>query len=157
MRTVAPKSGGDGELLLSRASLGTLVRHLRHAGESVATHAELSRLIKRHHPAVEEWVDDCVEALAPALQSAMCILDVPLAVIDADVDDGLVDLLLQRLKTRLETSSRAARNTPRVIRGSFGADAGSVGAASLPMFFSFSPRTEILQNDTKTQECFNNG
>lgn len=142
----APKPNGKWDLLLSRASLDSLVRHLRHAGETIETHAEISHFIKTHHPAIEEWVDDCVEALTPAIHSTLCILDAPLAVIDADVDDGLIELLLRRLQSSLKASTPVARRTPQVIRGSFGSDAGAIGAASLPMFFSFSPRTEILQN-----------
>lgn len=152
----APACERRWELLLSRASLNTLVRHLRHWGETVASHADISRHIKARHPAVEEWVDDCIEALTPALHSALSILDAPLAVIDADVDDGLVDLIRQRLASSLAASTPETRRTPRVIRGSFGPDAGAIGAASLPMFFSFSPRTESLQTGTKYQECSEN-
>ncbi|MBR0568721.1 ROK family protein [Azoarcus sp. L1K30] len=145
----APNNGGKWELLLSRASLNALTRHLRHAGESVNTHGDLSRFIKSHHPAVEEWVEDCIDALVPALLSASCMLDAPLAVIDADVDDGLIDLLMQRLARALEAAAPEAHTAPGLVRGSFGSDAGALGAASLPMFFSFSPRTDILHNGTK--------
>jgi predicted NBD/HSP70 family sugar kinase len=72
----APQPAGKWDLLLSRASLNALARHLRHAGETVNTHADLAGFIKTHHPAVEEWVEDCVDALTPALRSALCMLDI---------------------------------------------------------------------------------
>ena len=153
----ARRSGGQWEPLLSRASLNALVRHLRYAGERVTTHTELSRFIKAHHPAIEEWVDDCVEALTPALHSALCIVDAPLIVVDADVDDGLIDLILRRLASSLEASTPHTRSTPAVIRGSFGSDAGAIGAASLPMFYNFSPRSDLLPNIHPTQERSGNG
>ncbi len=37
-----------------------------------------------------------------------------------------------------------ARGTPVLVRGTFGPDAGAIGAATLPMFFNFSPRAGLL-------------
>lgn len=151
----APPPLGKWDLLLSRASLCALSRHLRHSGETVTSHADLARFVKAHHPAVEEWVEDCIDALTPALRSAVCMLDAPLVVIDADVDGGLIDLIMQRLSRSLIESAPEASNVPELVRGSFGADAGAIGAASLPMFFNFSPRTEDLHGAATYQECIN--
>jgi len=140
----APALNGKWDILMSRASLNALARHLRYAGESVITHGDLNRFIKAHHPAVEEWVEDCVDALTPALQSALCILDAPVAVIDADVDNGLLDLILRQLARSLRETTPRNHETPQLVRGSFGSDAGAIGAASLPMFFNFSPRAGEL-------------
>lgn len=148
----AQTPSGKWELLLSRASLNALTRHLRYHGAEVASHADLERHIRAHHPAVEEWVEDCIDALTPALRSALCILDVPVVVLDADVDGGLLDLLQRRLAASLAETAPEARGVPDLVRGSFGSDAGAVGAASLPMFFSFSPRAEILRNQGKSME-----
>ena len=136
----APPPEGEWGLLLSRVSLNALARHLRYCGETVGTHAALNRFIEAGHPAVEEWLDDCIAALTPALRSALCILDVPLVVIDADVDAGLIERVIDKLAASLEQAAPEARHAPRIIRGSFGSDAGAIGAASLPMFFNFSPR-----------------
>jgi predicted NBD/HSP70 family sugar kinase/biotin operon repressor len=148
---------GRWDLLLSRASLNALTRHLRHAGATVESHADLERHIRAHHPAVEEWVEDCIDALTPALRSALCILDVPVVVFDADVDGGLVALLMRRLGEALAETAPEARGVPELVRGSFGSDAGAVGAASLPMFFSFSPRAEVLRGHGKSQEESHDG
>lgn len=114
-------------------------------------------MIKAHHPAVEEWVDDCVEALTPAMHSALCMLDVPLIIVDADVDAGLIDSVMQRLAASLRETAPEARHAPQIIRGSFGSDAGALGAASLPMFFNFSPRFEFAHRGAKSQEGIENG
>ncbi|MCP5241557.1 MAG: ROK family transcriptional regulator [Zoogloeaceae bacterium] len=153
----APPSDGKWQLLLSRASLDALARHLRHWGETASNQADLTRLIKAHHPAVEEWVDDCVEALTPAMHSALCMLDVPLIIVDADVDAGLIDSVMQRLAASLRETAPEARHAPQIIRGSFGSDAGALGAASLPMFFNFSPRFEFAHRGAKSQEGIENG
>ena len=141
----APQPAGQWDILLARASLNALARHLRYRGETVETRADLEACVARRLPAVDEWIDDCVEALAPALRSMLCVLDVPVVVLDADVDAGLIDTLTKRLAAALAQCAPEARGTPELIRGSFGPDAGAIGAASLPMFFNFSPRAGILK------------
>lgn len=149
----APGPVGKWDMLLSRASLNALSRHLRWSGEQVATHTDLEAFVRAGHPAVDEWLGDCVDALAPALRSALCMLDVPVVVIDADVDEGLIDRLMQLLAFELADTAPEARGVPAIVRGTFGSDAGAVGAASLPMFFSFSPRSQILQSGARNQEA----
>jgi predicted NBD/HSP70 family sugar kinase len=140
----APRPRGQWDILLSRASLIALQRHLRHGGETVDSRADLEAFIASHHPAVEEWLDDCVDALAPALRAALCVLDLPAVVLDADVDAGLIDTLMQRLRVAVADTAPEARGTPSLVRGTFGRDAGALGAATLPMFYNFSPRAGIL-------------
>jgi predicted NBD/HSP70 family sugar kinase/biotin operon repressor len=135
----SPKAVDGRELLMTRASLHALGRHLRSCGVAVASVAELQAAVSADHPAVGEWIDDAAEALAPAIWSAIALLDVPLVVVDADVDGGLVDALIARLLAVLQAQAPEARRAPRVLHGTLGRDAGAIGAASLPMFFNFSP------------------
>ena len=72
------------------------------------------------------------------------MLDVPAVVLDADVDAGLIDTLMERLRWAVAATAPEARGTPELVRGTFGPDAGALGAATLPMFFNFSPRAGIL-------------
>ncbi|WP_250516391.1 ROK family transcriptional regulator [Caballeronia sp. INDeC2] len=148
----APQPAGQWDILLSRASLNALVRHLNYCGAAADNRIDLQACIERHLPAVDEWIDDCIEALAPALRATLCVLDVPMVVIDADIDGGLLDKLVKRLSTTLAANAPEARGTPTLVRGSFGPDAGAIGAATLPMFFNFSPRAAIRHAGIKTQE-----
>lgn len=141
----APPAHGAWDILLSRTSLSTLIRHLRHSGETVATRADIERCIARNVPAVDEWIDDCVDALAGALRSVLSIVDSPAVVIDADIRGAFLDTIIVRLERALAAITPEARGLPEFIRGSFGPDAGAIGAATLPMFFNFSPRTSILR------------
>jgi predicted NBD/HSP70 family sugar kinase len=141
----APKARGGGSILLSRASLNVLRRHLRHHGVPASNRAELASRFDDGHPAVLEWLDDCVGALVPAVRAAIALFDVPVCVIDSDVDGGLVDELIRRLDAGLQDITPEWRVAPQIRRGSFGADAGALGAASLPMFFHFAPRTDMLR------------
>jgi len=141
----APVSDRRWDILLSRASLNALARHLRHHGVKIQGHADLERAVHTHRGEVREWLDDCVDALVPSVRAALAVLDLPAVVVDCDIDAGLVAELMQRLDSGLRDIAPEARQTPRILRGSFRADAGAVGAASLPMFFNFSPRADVLR------------
>ncbi len=75
-----------------------------------------------------------------------------MVVIDSDIDGGLLDRLVKRLAATLTANAPEARGTPLLVRGSFGPDAGTIGAATLPMFFNFSPRAGVRHAGIKTQE-----
>ena len=144
----APQPKGEWDILLSRASLNALARHLRHSGETISNRFDLKACIERRLPAVDEWIDDCIEALAPALHATLCVVDVPAIVLDADVDSGLLDTLLERLRVAMAATAPEARSVPALIRGTFGSDAGAIGAATLPMFFNFSPSAGLLNSSS---------
>ena len=61
------------------------------------------------------------------------------------VQDEWEPELMQRLDAGLRAIAPESRGAPRLLRGSFGADAGALGAASLPMFLNFSPRADVLR------------
>ena len=153
----APRTGKRWDILLSRASLSSLTRHLRYHGVQANARADLETAFERKHPAAQEWLEDCVDALVPAVRAAFAVLDVPHCVIDADIDGGLIAQLMQRLDAGLREIAPESSDTPTLMRGSFGADAGAIGAASLPMFFNFSPRAGVLRGESprKTMEAFN--
>jgi predicted NBD/HSP70 family sugar kinase len=141
----APPTDGRWDILLSRASLNALSRHLHHHGLAVRRNADLEAHVKAGRPEVRAWLDDCVDALVPALRAALAVLDLPAVVIDADIDGGLIADLTQALQAGLRGIAPESRQTPRLLRGTFRADAGAIGAASLPMFFSLSPRADVLR------------
>jgi predicted NBD/HSP70 family sugar kinase len=141
----APGTRGAWEMLLTRTSISTLLRHLRYSGEVIETRTDLEACVARRPPALDEWLDDCVDALACAIRAALSVLDSPVVVLDADIDGGLLDAVVKRLHLELGRMTPEARELPTFLRGTFGADAGAIGAATLPMFFNFSPRPSILK------------
>ncbi|WP_343714411.1 ROK family transcriptional regulator [Inquilinus sp.] len=138
----APADGRD--ILLTRASLNALSRHLAFHGLPGGSRADLTAAIAGGQPPVAEWIGDCVDAMTDAIWSASALLEIRSVIIDADIDDGLIDALIGRLQSRLAATVPEAGQPPRLLHGTFGCDAGAIGAASLPMFFSFSPRASIL-------------
>lgn len=134
------------DVLLTRASLTALKRHLAWHGIAANSLKEVSAVLaRRPRPqAVAEWIDDCVAALVPALMSVVSLIDMPHVVIDADVDGGLLDDLIEDLDRAIDLASPESVRRPLFFRGSFGPEAGALGAATLPLFFNFSPRSSIL-------------
>lgn len=137
-----PRSGRD--MLLGRASIAALLRHLRYRGESPATLAAPHRT-----HGVEEWLEDCTAALVEPLLAARALLDVPLVIIDSDLPAPLIDALIDRLAPRLKNATAEARTPPALLRGSFGAMAGALGAATLPLLLQFGPGAGKIGTGTR--------
>lgn len=140
----APASTRRWDILLSRASLNSLLRHLRFHGEDLRSHAALQARVSLGGAVIDAWFGDCLDALVPSLRAALTILDVPAVIIDCDIDGGLIDRLLTATARGLAEIAPEARQAPRLLRGSFRADAGAIGAATLPMYFNLAPRTDML-------------
>jgi predicted NBD/HSP70 family sugar kinase len=143
----APRLAGPTEILLTRASINALIRHLRHHGHAVAGLGDLPGVLARQRPLALEWVEDCAAALVGPILSMQALLDVPLVVIDSDLDRAWIDLLIRRTEALMAASVAEARHPPRLAAGSFGAYAGALGAASLPLFVHFGPRAGLLTGD----------
>jgi len=142
--STAPKPKKAWDLLLTRASLVALDRHLEPDTFPSNGRLDLQAAFDRDDPLAAEWLDDCVAALTPAISTALALLDVPLVIIDGDLNGAFCERLASDLQTALAEAAPEARSTPELLFGSFGQDAGAIGAASLPMFFNFSPRASIL-------------
>ena len=77
---------------------------------------------------------------AAPLLAARAFLDVPTVVLDSDLQPEALERLTDRLAPHLATHVTEARTRPKLLRGSFGSNAGALGAATLPLFESFGPR-----------------
>ncbi len=124
-------------ILLGRASLNALRRHLRFRHVAHAGYAELAS--DQGAAAGEEWLADCADALTEPLLTARALLDVPVVVIDSDLPTAWIDRLIERIAPKLAARVAEARTPPMLLRGSFGAMAGALGAATLPLFQNFGP------------------
>lgn len=140
----APQPDKGWDIMLNRSSLNSLIRHLEFHGMTVSTKAQLESIIRENSAPFQEWLADCVDALTPAVWTSRALLDFPVVVLGADVGGGLTARLCEALCASLAANAPEARTPPKVVTGSFGSDAGAVGAASLPIFYCFSPRTDIL-------------
>jgi predicted NBD/HSP70 family sugar kinase len=140
----APRPEGAYDILLTRASLNALIRHLRGNGLAIAGRDDLDPLFEQGHPLVGEWLDDAAEAMVLPVLSAVRVLDVGAVVIDGTLPRAVLDELIRRLAKLLADASPESREPPRLLRGSIGREAPAIGAAILPLHLNFSPSREVL-------------
>lgn len=143
----APQPKGAFDIMLNRASLNTLIRHLHYTGTAIASKADLELAIEEKLSPVDEWLDDSITALTYLIWSAKSLLDMPVVILGADIGGCLTEILKNHLEVALNASAPESRTVPKILIGSFGSDAGAVGAASLPIFYNFSPSKDILTNE----------
>ncbi len=68
-----PKPDRSRDILLTRASISSLIRHVRANGIAVVGRADLDRAIEAHPGLIAEWLEDCADALVdPCFRSLAC-------------------------------------------------------------------------------------
>lgn len=138
-----PPPKGPFDILLARASVAALMRHLNWHGHKVSEPNELPAAIAACPQALEEWIADCVEALVGPVLSAQALLDVPNVVLDGDLGAPIMKEIVARLETALVAAIPEARSAPTLRLGTFGSTAHALGAATLPLFIDFAPRATV--------------
>lgn len=140
----APRPSRGSDILLNRASVNALVRHLRRSGVPVATNLDLEQAIPAHPGLVGEWLEDCADALVNPLLSVSSLLDPQAVVVDGNLPRSLVERLVDRLRVLLAANAPEARSPPVLLLGTAGRDAAAIGAALLPLHSAYGPYREAL-------------
>lgn len=140
----APKPERGFDILLTRASINSLIRHLRGCGVSVEGAVDLDAAVEQYPELVHEWLEDCAQALLAPLLSAACILDIEVIVLDGDLPRPLTSELADRVRTLLTAEAPEARPVPELRLGTIGREAAALGAAILPLHLNFSPTSGVL-------------
>ena len=140
----APEPTGPLDILLTRASISSLIRHYRGSGVPIASGADLDAALEDHPQRLAEWLEDCVDALVTPLLAATCVLDVPTIVLDGDLPGSVIEHLVERLAAALAAATPEARSAPELRVGTVGRRAAAIGAAILPLHLNFSPNSGVL-------------
>ena len=140
----APRPAGPFDILLNRASVAALIRHLEGNGVAVVDQAALEAALAGHRHLVDEWLDDCCDALVLPVLSLARVLDVPAIVVDGDLPRPLVERLVARLAEDLAAAAPESRSAPSLLMGTVGQGAAATGAALLPLHLNYSPSHELL-------------
>ncbi|MBB3059590.1 ROK family transcriptional regulator [Microbulbifer rhizosphaerae] len=139
-----PAPAGPFDALYNRASLFGLRRHLNAHGIDLAFVSDLETVMDTARPLVQEWMEDCADALVFALLSAVGILDLEAIVIDAVLPRYLLDELVDMVSRRMRQAAQADLFVPVIRAGILGADAVAVGGAILPFYSNFAPDKTVL-------------
>ena len=140
----APAPASGHEILLTRASISSLIRHLRHAGLSVESERALRAASAARPDLVAEWIEDCADALVTPLFSIAATLDLQAIVIDGSLQRPVIAALVSRLRERLDATAPEGLAPPVLRVGSIGPHAAAMGAAILPLHSSFGPDQDLL-------------
>lgn len=138
----ATKLGFD--MLTQRASLLTLRRYLNQKGIDISHIGELPEHIDEARGYIQEWMNDCADALVFAFLSVISVLDLKAIVIDANLPRFIIDELVAMVKRRLTAAAAKDIFVPAVLSGQLGPDAIAVGGGILPFYSSFGADKTVL-------------
>ncbi len=139
-----PKPKGKFEVLLHRASIYTLVNHLRAGGAAVRRVRELDPMPAAAAPLVSEWQDDCADALAQAIIGTIAVVDLQAVLVGGLLPEPLLVDTVSRLRSRFADMVPSGLIVPEIMAGSLGAKASAVGASLLPVYAMFGPDAGVL-------------
>ena len=147
-----PKPTGKFEVLLHRASIYTLVHHLRTNGIDIRRVRDLDPMPAAARSLVSEWQDDCADALAQAIIGSIAVVDVEAVVIDGLLPAPLLMETVARVRQCFSEMVPPGLITPTITAGALGARGSALGASILPLYLMFGPDTGVLMkkgNDKK--------
>lgn len=139
-----PPARGPFEVLANRASIYVLRRHLKARGFAINNISELPNVLPAAQAAVDEWIEDCAQALTFAIFSATGVLDFEAIVLDGNLPRVIVLKLVERLRVMMAELTPAGVYLPDVFCGIIGVDARAIGGAILPFYANFSPDTTVM-------------
>jgi predicted NBD/HSP70 family sugar kinase len=130
--------------LLSVASLVHLEQRLHAAGLDAAAAADERALMAPWRTHTQAWLQEAAAAIAQAVTSAACLLDLDSVIVDGSFSRALQAELLQALDGALARHSWEGVTRPLLAPGQIGSDARALGGALLPLHTNFSPDRELF-------------
>ncbi|HEX8605445.1 MAG TPA: ROK family transcriptional regulator [Pseudoduganella sp.] len=137
-------AGSAPEQLLSAASLFNLEQLYAAAGLDVGAAGDGRALQAPWLAHTSAWLDEAARAIALAIVSATCLLDLEGVIIDGSIDRLLLDKLLAAVEKSLDYYSWEGVFRPIALAGTIGADARGIGAALLPLYANFAPDRDLF-------------
>ena len=138
------KEGAAPAQLLSVASLFTLERAYADAGLDASAAADARALEKPWKPHTQRWLQDAAAAMALAINSAVCLLDLDGVIVDGSFSRDMLQALLEALDDALDRYSWEGASRPQLLPGTIGSDARALGGALMPLYAGFAPDRELF-------------
>lgn len=139
-----PKPSGKFDVLLHRASIFTLVHHLRVNGFDITRVRDLDPIPIAAQKLVSEWQEDCADALAQALIGSISVVDVEAVVIDGLLPQSLLADTVERIRRCFAEMMPPGLVPPVISAGLLGARGSALGASLMPIYSMFGPDTGVL-------------
>ncbi|ROZ61397.1 ROK family protein, partial [Ramlibacter sp. WS9] len=136
--------GAPPEQLLNIASLWNLEARYAKAGLHRDAWADARALSAPWLPVTQAWLGAACPAIALAINSAACMLDLEGVIIDGSFDRELLAALLRQVEVALDSYSWEGVARPQVLAGTIGSDARAIGGALLPLHANFAPDRDLF-------------
>jgi predicted NBD/HSP70 family sugar kinase len=132
-----PGEGGKPQCLIRRASLYLLERSIAAAGGDPAILRQSPKDWTSLGAVLDEWVEQATDALSFAIGSAISVVDFQAVMIDGALPPAVRTTLVERTRAKFAALDIQGVAPVEIIEGSLGADAGVLGAATLPLLGDF--------------------
>ena len=130
--------------LLSAASLWNLEALYAKARLGVDAWADERAMRDPWLPCTRAWLRSTCPAIALALNSAACLLDLEGVIIDGSFSRELLQALLTEVERALDRYSWEGVSRPQLLAGTIGSDARAIGGALLPLYANFAPDRDLF-------------
>jgi len=132
------------EQLLNIASLWNLEALYAKAGADLNGWADARALAEPWLASTRAWLAEACPAIALAINSAACLLDLEGVIIDGSFGRELLRTLLPGVEAALDRYNWEGAARPRVLAGTIGSDARAIGGALLPLYANFAPDRDLF-------------
>jgi predicted NBD/HSP70 family sugar kinase len=130
--------------LLSVASLLNLEQLYSAAGFDAGAAVDARALQAPWRPLTEQWLDQAGAAIAQAVNTSACLLDLEGVILDGSFDRPLLARLLEQTERSLARYSWEGVSRPQLLAGTIGSDARALGGALLPLYANFAPDRDLF-------------
>ena len=130
--------------LLSVASLLNLELLYDGAGLDIGAVADARALQAPWRTHTEAWLQEAAAAVALAVNSAACLLDLECVILDGSFSRDLQAALQQALDAAMDHYSWEGVTRPALLAGTIGPDARALGGALLPLHASYAPDRDLF-------------
>ena len=138
------RAGRSPDQLLNIASLWNLEALYVEAGVDVYAWTDARALARAWLPSTRTWLAQACPAIALAVNSAACLLDLEGVIIDGSFGRELLQALMPEVERALDVYSWEGVARPRVLAGTIGSDARAIGGALLPLHANFAPDRDLF-------------
>ena len=141
---LASARGAAPAQLLAVASLFGLEQRYGQAGLDSAAASDARALDAPWLRHTTAWLREAAAAIALAVNSAACLLDLDQVIVDGSFSRELLAALQAALDDALARYDWQGVQRPQVQAGTIGADARALGGALLPLYANFAPDRDLF-------------
>ncbi len=138
------RGGSPPAQLLGVASLLNLEQAWAAAGLATDAAGDERALQAPWEPVTRAWLEDAASAVALAVDSAACLLDLEAVILDGSFSPALRDLMQASVQAALNRYDWRGVVRPAVLAGTIGSDARALGGALLPLYANFAPDRDLF-------------